>query len=79
MFANVVIVEWLTNMAKNDVRDQNNVFCRYEILCKLLIIIMIIIIINITIIIILLNFKNMYIIYRIFAVRIKHYIILSIT
>ena len=80
MFANVVIVEWLTNMAKNDVRDQNNVFCRYEILCKLLlIIIMIIIIINITIIIILFNFKNMYIIYRIFEVRIKHYIILSIT
>ena len=79
MFANVVIVEWLTNMAKNDVRDQNNVFCRYEILCKLLIIIMIIIIINITIIIILFNFKNMYIIYRIFEVRIKQYIILSIT
>ena len=49
-------------------------FC-YKILCKLLIII---IIINIIIIIILFNFKNVYIIYRIFEVRIKHYIRLRI-
>ena len=57
------------------------VFFRYKVLCKLLIIkilIIIIRIINIIIIIILFNFKNMYIIYRIFEVRIKHYIILSI-
>ena len=56
------------------------VFFRYKVLCKLLIIkiLIIIIIINIIIIIILFNFKNMYIIYRIFEVRIKHYIILSI-
>ena len=55
-------------------------FFRYKVLCKLLIIkiLIIIIIINIIIIIILFNFKNMYIIYRIFEVRIKHYIILSI-
>ena len=56
------------------------VFFRYKVLCKLLIIkiLIIIIIINIIIIIILFNFKNMYIIYRIFEVTIKHYIILSI-
>ena len=55
-------------------------FFRYKVLCKLLIIkiLIIIIIINIIIIIILFNFKNMYIIYRIFEVTIKHYIILSI-
>jgi len=53
-------------------------FYRYKILCKLIIIIIINIVIIIIIIIILFNFKNMYIIYRIFEVRIKHYIILSI-
>ena len=49
-------------------------FYCYKVLCKLLIIMTIIIIlINIIIIIIILfNFKNMYIIYRIFEVRIMH-------
>ena len=50
-------------------------FYCYKVLCKLLIIMTIIIIlINIIIIIriILFNFKNMYIIYRIFEVRIMH-------
>ena len=51
-------------------------FYCYKILYKLLIIMIIIIINIIIIIIILFNFKNMYIIYRIFEVRIRDYAII---